>query len=158
PGNTTFPTAVKSLVALRHVDPPKPWGEGPENESLADEVLDELFRRNLISEAQRNYFAGAYTRAEAAAAHLPDDPVLRASQIVHPFTSSSEEIYEAIRVAVTSQSTRKRITPKLCNELATALVLRAVAADASKTDQIRRYMRHAFGKAVHRERWDSTGR
>ena len=28
-GDTAFPTAVKSLVALRHVDPPKPWGEGP---------------------------------------------------------------------------------------------------------------------------------
>ena len=28
-GATGFPTAVKSLVALRHVDPPKPWGEGP---------------------------------------------------------------------------------------------------------------------------------
>jgi hypothetical protein len=28
-GSTIFPTAVKSLVALRHVDPPKPWGEGP---------------------------------------------------------------------------------------------------------------------------------
>ena len=37
-----FPTAVKSLVALRHVDPPKPWGDGPEHESLADEVLAEL--------------------------------------------------------------------------------------------------------------------
>ena len=43
-GTTGFPTAVKSLVALRHVDPPKPWGEGPANEALADEVLDELFR------------------------------------------------------------------------------------------------------------------
>lgn len=48
--NTGFPTAVKSLVALRHVDPPKPWGDGPENELLADEVLDELYRRDLISE------------------------------------------------------------------------------------------------------------
>ncbi|MDP1465642.1 hypothetical protein, partial [Klebsiella pneumoniae] len=25
-GTTTFPSAVKSMVALRHVDPPKPWG------------------------------------------------------------------------------------------------------------------------------------
>jgi hypothetical protein len=65
---------------------------------------------------------------------------------------------EAIRVAVTSQSTRKRITPKLANELATALVLRAVADDPSKTDQARRYMRHAFGKSVHRSQWKSTNR
>ncbi|WP_202633009.1 hypothetical protein [Bradyrhizobium sp. LCT2] len=157
-GVTGFPTAVKSLVALRHVDPPKPWGEGPENESLADEVLDELYRRDLISEAQRDYYAGSCTRAEARAAHLPDDPVQRAAQIVRLFTSKDERVDEAIRVAVTSQSTRKRITSKLMNELATALVLRAVADDRSKVDQIRRYLRHAFSKSAHRENWQATGR
>jgi hypothetical protein len=157
-GNTEFPTAVKSLVALRHVDPPKPWGEGPENESLADEVLDELYRRGLISDTERDYLAGACTRTEARAAHLSDDPVIRAARIVHLFTSGDDRINEAIRVAVTSQSTRKRITPKLSNELATALILRATAADPAKTDQVRRYMRHAFGKFVHREKWESTDR
>jgi hypothetical protein len=157
-GNTEFPTAVKSLVALRHVDPPKPWGEGPENESLADEVLDELYRRGLLSATERDYLAGACTRTEAKAAHLSDDPVVRAARIVHLFTSGDERISEAIRVAVTSQSTRKRITPKMCNELATALILRATAEEPAKTDQARRYMRHAFGKFIHREKWESTDR
>ena len=157
-GTTAFSTAIKSLVALRHVDPPKPWGEGPENESLADEVLDELYRRDLISATQRDYFAGACTRAQAKSAHLPDDPVLRATQIIRLFTSRDERVAEAIRVAVTSQSTRKRITSRLMNELATALVLRAVADEPAKTDQIRRYMRHAFGKSAHRSPWDSTGK
>lgn len=155
---TIFPTAVKSLVALRHVDPPKPWGEGPENESLADEVLDELYREDLISFTQREYFAGACTRAEAAAAHLPDDPVLRATQIVQLFTGKDTRVNDAIRIAVTSQSTRKRITPKLLNELATALTLRALAEDRGKVDQIRRYLRHAYGKSVHRAVWQSTAR
>lgn len=157
-GATGFPTAIKSLVALRHVDPPKPWGEGPENESLADEVLDELYRRDLVSETQREYYAGSCTRAEARAAHLPDDPVQRAAQIVRLFTSKDERVEEAIRVAVTSQSTRKRITTKLMNELATALVLRAVADDRGKVDQIRRYLRHAFSKSTHRDAWEATGR
>ncbi len=157
-GTTGFPTAVKSFVALRHVDPPKPWGEGPENESLADEVLDELYRRDLISTTQRDYFAGACTRAEAKAAHLPIDPVQRAAQIVRLFSSEEDGVQEAIRVAVTSQSTRKRITSKLMNELATALILRAVADEPAKVDQIRRYLRHAFGKAVHRSEWEATGR
>jgi hypothetical protein len=156
--STTFPTAVKSLVALRHVDPPKPWGEGPENESLADEVLDELYRQDLISSTQREYFAGACTRSEARAAHLPDDPVLRAAQIVHLFTSNDPRVNEAIRVAVTSQSTRKRITPKLMSELATALILRALAEDRGKVDQVRRYLRYAYGKSVRRAAWQSTGR
>jgi hypothetical protein len=157
-GNTGFPTAVKSLVALRHVDPPKPWGEGPENESLADEVLDEMYRRDLISAAERDYFGGSCTRAEARAAHLSDDPTIRASKIVRLVSSTEQRIAEAVRVAVTSQSTRKRITSKLANELATALILRAVADDPAKTDQVRRYMRHAFGKSVHRAAWQSSNR
>ncbi len=157
-GNTGFPTAVKSLVALRHVDYPKPWGQGPENESLADEVLDELYRDDLISDTERAYFAGSCTRAEARAAHLSDDPAVRAARIARLFSNGDDRIKEAIRVAVTSQSTRKRITPKLCDELATALILRATAGDPTKADQVRRYMRHAFGTSVHREQWKSTDR
>ncbi|MBX3351679.1 MAG: hypothetical protein KF684_01995 [Phycisphaeraceae bacterium] len=156
---TTFPTAIKSLVALRHVDPPKPWGEGPENESLADEVLDELQRRGLVSSNERAYLAGACTREEARAARLPDDPASRAARIVRLFTTSDPRVQGAIRVAVTSQSTRKRITPKLMNALATALILRALnEEDASKADQVRRYMRHAFGKSAHHQTWENTGR
>ena len=60
-------------------------------------------------------------------------------------------------MAVTSQSTRKRITSKLMNELATALILRAVADDRAKVDQVRRYLRHAFSKSVHRDLWQATG-
>jgi hypothetical protein len=157
-GNTGFATAVKSMVALRHVDPPKPWGEGPENESLADEVLDELYRQGLISATKRDYFAGSCTRAEAKAAHLSDDPAIRAAQITELFLTGDSSIEQAIRVAVTSQSTRKRITPKLMNELATALILRANADEPGKTDQIRRYLKHSFGKSAHREKWAATDR
>lgn len=159
PGAATgFPTAVKSYVALRHVDPPKSWGEGPEYEALADEVLEELCRRGLITPTQRDYYAGACTRAEAAAAHLSDDPVIRAAEILRLFLKPDERGYEAIRVAVTSQSTRKRTTSKLMNDLATALVLRAYPGDRSRVDQFRRYLRHAYGKAAHRGSWDATRR
>jgi hypothetical protein len=153
-----FPTAVKSLVALRHVDPPKPWGEGPANEALADEVLDELFRRSLITTTERMYYAGSCTKTQAKEAHLPECPACRAARIVALFAKADDQTGEAVRVAVTSQSTRKRISKKLCNELATALIVRSVAQDIDKTDQIRRYMRHAFGQAVYNEFWESTGR
>ena len=153
-----FPTAVKSLVALRHVDPPKPWGDGPEHESLADEVLAELYRRDLISSAKHTYFAGSCTRAEANAAQLPEDPVLRATRIVHLFTNHNDRVDHAIRVAVTSQSTRKRITSKLMHDLATVLILRSVADDPGKVDQVRRYLRHSFGKFIRARDWEPTGR
>ncbi len=157
-GSTGFPTALRSLVALRHVDPPQPWGDGPENEALADEVLDELARRSLISSTQAAYFAGSCTKAEAKAAHLSDDPAERAAAIVGLLTSPDSRFRDAVRVAVTSQSTRKRINQRLLNDLATALALRAVAGDPARTDQARRYLRHAFGKSVHGGDWVATGR
>ncbi len=86
-------------------------------------------------------------------------PMTRCSgpQLLRLFTSKDERVDEAIRVAVTSQSTRKRITSKLMNELATALILRAVAEDRGKVDQVRRYLRHAFSKSTHRVAWQATG-
>jgi hypothetical protein len=154
-----FPTAVKSLVALRHVDPPKAWGDGPENEALADEVLDELYRRQILSRAQHAYYTGSLTKAEARAARFSDDPVIRAAELVQLFTSAEPELNEGIRVAVTSQSTRKRITTKLRNDLATALILRALDGSGTvNVDQVRRYLRHAYGKAVHTQPWAATGR
>jgi len=163
-GTAGFPTAVKSMVALRHVDPPKPWGEGPENESLADEVLDELHRRNLISSSERAYLAGSCTKSEARAAHLSDDPACRAARVVQIFAQSDAaddhavEMKDAIRVAVTSQSTRKNITAKLRNELAAALIVRSLGADTVKGDQVRRYLRHAYGKSVYEQNWSATDR
>jgi hypothetical protein len=153
-----FPTAVRSLVALRHVDPPKPWGEGPANEALSDEVLDELRRRNLITASERDYYAGSITKAQARDAHLPNDPAVRAAKIVGLFARADDPTGEAIRIAVTSQSTRRRITRKMCNELATALIVRSVALTGTKVDQVRRYMRNAFGTAVYGEEWEPTAR
>lgn len=155
---TTFPTAIKSLVALRHVDPPKPWGEGPENEALADEVLDELRRQGLITPNEHAYLAGSCTQDEAKAAHLPSDAPRRSAKILHHLVSRDDQVRGALRKAVTSQSTRKNISPKLVNALATALILRAMTGDAKQIDQVRRYMRYAFGKSVHRSPWEATNR
>ncbi len=157
-GATGFPTALKSLVALRHVDRPTPWGEGPENEALADEVLDEMERRGLITATRASYLAGSCTREEALAAHCSNDPVIRAAEIVRLFTSPNPDLKDAIRAAVTSQSTRKNVNQALLNALATALILRAVSKDPAALDQARRYLRKAFGKAVHAGSWDPTGR
>ncbi|WP_299822657.1 hypothetical protein [uncultured Jannaschia sp.] len=159
-GNSTteFPTALKSLVALRHVDPPKPWGEGPENEALADEMLDEFVRRRLISPTEAAYYAGGLTKEEARAAHLSDDPVRRAAAIVGLVTRRDQEIRDAIRAAVTSQSTRKKIVRSLVNDLATALILRGMDDEPARIERARRYLKKGFGQAVHEIAWQPTGR
>lgn len=157
-GTEEFATAVKSLVALRHVDPPKPWGEGPEMESLADAALDELERRGVLTPERRQWMAGSITREEAEQAHLSSDPAIRAAAIVEVLTSDDPETRDAIRLAVTAQSTRKRMTPKLLNQLATALIIRAVGGEGDNSDRIRRYMRHGFAKALNAGGWEATTR
>jgi hypothetical protein len=157
-GTEEFATAVKSLVALRHVDPPKPWGEGPEMESLADAALDELERQGVVTPERRQWMAGSITREEAEHAHLSSDPAVRAAAIVEVFNSDDPDTRDAIRLAVTAQSTRKRISPKLLSQLATALIIRAVGGDGDHSDRIRRYMRHGFAKPLRDGVWTATTR
>ena len=155
---TDFGVAVKSLVALRHVDYPKPWGEATENESLADAVIDELERRSLITPGKAGWLAGSLTPQEADAAGFSANPDVRASAIVRLFTDSNPRTHEAVRVAITSQSTRKRITTKLLLEIATSLVLRSLAEeDSRRRERTRKYLRDAFSGELAKD-WEATFR
>lgn len=143
-GPDRFSSAVKSLVALRHVDAPKEWGEGPELESLADEALSVMEDRGIITSLRRRWLAGSISRKQAAAAHLPDDPAIRAAEIIALFSTDDQAVRDAIRDAVTRQSTRKRITKNFRVKLAVALIVRAVAGEGTNPDRVRRYMHHGF--------------
>lgn len=143
-GPERFSSAVKSLVALRHVDAPKEWGEGPELESLADEALAVMEDRGIVTRLRRKWLAGAISRKQAAEAHLPTDPAIRAAEIIALFSTDDQEVRDAIRDAVTRQSTRKRITKNFRVKLAVALIVRAVGGEGTNPDRVRRYMQHGF--------------
>lgn len=143
-GPQQFSSAVKSLVALRHVDAPKEWGEGPELESLADEALTVMEDRGIITPMRRRWLAGAISRSQAMAAHLPPDPAIRTAEIIALFSTDEQGVRDAIRDAVTRQSTRKRITKNFRVKLAVALIVRAVGGEGSNPDRVRRYMQHGF--------------
>ena len=74
----------------------------------------------MLTPDRRRWMAGAITRHEAEHAHLSSDPAVRAAAIVEVLTSDDPQTRDAIRLVVTAQSTRKRISPKLMNQLATA--------------------------------------
>jgi hypothetical protein len=143
-GPDRFSSAVKSLVALRHVDAPKEWGEGPELESLADEALTVMEDRRILTPLRRRWLAGAISRSDAEKAHLPTDPAIRAAEIIALFTRDDQAVRDAIRDAVTRQSTRKRITKNFRVKLAVALIVRSVAGEGTSPDRVRRYMQHGF--------------
>ena len=154
-----FGVAVKSLVALRHVDYPKPWGEATENEALADAVIDELERRGLITPAKADWLAGALTPEEAETVGFNSDATVRAATIVRLFTDRDPRTHEAVRVAITSQSTRKKTSPKLLFDLATSLVLRSVPEeDTRRRERIRRYLKESFSNDLAKDEWEATFR
>jgi len=154
-----FGVAVKSLVALRHVDYPKPWGEAAENESLADAVIDELERRGLITRGKADWLAGVLSPEEAEASGFSADPGVRAAAIIRCMTDRRPDVHEAVRVAITSQSTRKNTSPKLLFELATSLILRSVPEeDSRKRERIRKYLRDSYHADLAKEEWDATFR
>ena len=158
PTDSDFGVPVKSLVALRHVDYPKPWGEATENEALADAVIDELERRGLITTGKAEWLSGALTPDEAATAGFSPDPAIRAAAIVRLFTDRDPDVHLAIKIAITSQSTRKRITTKLLHDIATSLTLRSLPEeDARKRERTRKYLKEALSGELAKE-WDATFR
>lgn len=151
-----FGVAVKSLVALRHVDSPTPWGEATENEALADAVIDELERRSLITSGKAQWLSGALTPDEAEAAGFNRDPAIRAASITRLFTERDPQTHAAIRRAITSQSTRKRITVKLLLDLATSLILRSLSEeDSRRRERTRKYLKDALSSELAKD-WDAT--
>lgn len=160
---TTFHTAVKSLVAMRHVDPPTPWGTGPEHESLADEVLDQFEADELITADEASYLRGSLTREEAQKANLSADPSIRATRILDVFLSRNPAFQNAIRTAVTAQSTRKQSSPKLMKELAAVLILRGIELSPREAEQKRKYLIKSIPAAAERRsakaiEWHATGK
>jgi hypothetical protein len=151
-----FGVAVKSLVALRHVDYPRPWGEATENEALADAVIDELERHRLITTGKAEWLSGALTPEEAEATGFNRDPAIRAATIARLFTSRDPQVHAAIRLAITSQSTRKRITTKLLLDVATSLMLRSLPEeDARRRERTRKYLKDALSGELAKD-WDAT--
>ncbi|MFF3722038.1 hypothetical protein ACFYYM_06625 [Streptomyces erythrochromogenes] len=161
PNNGTsadFGVAVKSLVALRHVDYPKPWGEAAENEALADAVVDEIERQGLITPAKAEWVRGALAPEKAHEAGFSADPAVRAASIVRLFAERDQAVHSAVRIAITSQSTRKNITTKLLIDIASSLVMRSVAEeDGRKRERMRKYLKAAFSGELAKD-WQATFR
>jgi len=161
PGSTsTFATAVRSLVALRHVDAPKPWDQAAMMESIADAVLDGLADAGLITDAESSWLAGALTGDEADQRGFSADPAIRAARIVRIITDPNPVVQYCVLIAITSQSTRQRINNKFKLQVAAALIMRSVvaASDRGKVTDIQRAMRDGFSDTLASQRWDATYR
>lgn len=161
PGSTmSFATAVRSLVALRHVEPPKPWTDAAKMGAIADAVLEALTDQGLLREDEELWLLGALTPQEAASRGFSADPAVRAASIVRLLTDSDPTVHQTIRVAITGQTTKQRITNKFKLEIAAALILRAVNGtdEHQKVSDIYRALQTGFSDALASEKWKASYR
>ena len=161
PGSTaTFATAVRSLVALRHVEPPKPWNEAAKMGSIADSVLEALNAQGLLTPEEELWLLGALTPEEAVDKGFSADPAVRAARIVRLLTDTDPSTHQTIRVAITGQTTKQRITNKFKLEVGAALILRAVggAEEGQKVSDIYRALQTGFSDSLATNRWQATYR
>ncbi len=161
PGSTaTFGTAVRSLVALRHVDYPRPWNEAAKMESIADAVLQGLVGEGLITPQEELWLAGALTADEAVGAGFSTDPAIRAARIVRLLTDDDPSVHQTIRVAITAQTTKERITNKFKLQVAAALIMRSVAGtdERQKVADIHRGLQTGFSDTLATKSWQATYR
>ena len=161
PGSTaTFATAVRSLVALRHVEPPKAWNEAAKMGSIADAVLEALTEQGLLRPEEELWLLGALTPEEAESKGFSSDPAVRAARIVRLLTDTDPTVHQAIRVAITGQTTKQRITNKFKLEVAAALILRAVngSDEGQKVSDIYRALQAGFADSLASEPWQATYR
>lgn len=161
PGSTaTFATAVRSLVALRHVEPPKAWNEAAKMGSIADAVLEALTDQGLLRPDEELWLLGALTPEEAKAKGFSADAAVRAARIVRLLTDTDPSVHQTIRVAITGQTTKQRITNKFKLEVAAALILRSVsgAEEGTKVSDIYRALQTGFADSLASEPWQATYR
>ncbi len=161
PGSSTnFATAVRSLVALRHVEPPKPWNEAAKMGSIADTVLEALSALGFVTSEEEAWLLGILTPSEAEERGFSADAAVRAARIVRLLTETDPSIHQTIRVAITGQTTKQRITNKFKLQVAAALILRSVGGpeEGEKVSDIYRGLQTGFADSLASDGWRATYR
>jgi hypothetical protein len=157
---TSFATAARSLVALRHVDYPRPWNEAAKMEAIADAVIASLSADGLISDLEEQWLAGTLTGEEAANAGFSSDPAVRAARIVQLLVDPDPSIHQAIRVAITSQTTRQKIQNKYKLRVAAALIMRSVIvkSEGGRAPDVHKVLGVGFPDALATASWNASFR
>lgn len=145
--NVTFDQAVRALIGLTHIRPPKPYGRAVELDAMADAVLDALShpigrRPSAINEVEREWLAGRLTPAERDGNGLPAEPDVRAAEIVRTLLYGGRATAARVNRGIRALTAEQRPSLTTRTDIAVELILRTVrtehATDSSYAIQARR--------------------
>ncbi|MFD3727871.1 hypothetical protein [Streptomyces sp. NPDC058671] len=132
-----YDQAVKFIVGITHVEPPKPWGAASENDALADPVIEEFLRAGRLTRTRAEWFAADLTPDEVRSNVLDPWPDTRVAEIVAAFLNAEE--HALFRKGVLRITAKSKVTVDFKAKVVTEMILRpwrAANADADAADRV----------------------
>ncbi|MDP9164581.1 MAG: hypothetical protein M3O32_00670 [Actinomycetota bacterium] len=137
PGRSgAFDSAVRALIGLMHINPPRPYGAAVEHSAIADAVLDTLAaagraRSFRLDGDQRRWFAATMTPREREAAGLPEHLDVRAADIVRCLLMGGRNTAIKVNSGIRAVTAERHPNMERRVDVAVELVLRPWLGQAS---------------------------
>jgi hypothetical protein len=129
-----YDRAVRFVVGITHVEPPKRWGSAGENDALADAVIEEFIEARRISGSEAQWFAATSTPEEAAGNGFILFQDARVVEIAARFLPRSAQRW--FRRGVLRVTAKGRVTPEYKAKITTELALRPWRSTQTEPDRI----------------------
>jgi hypothetical protein len=129
-----YDRAVRFVVGITHVEPPKRWGSAGENDALADAVIEEFVESRCIGDSEARWFAATSTPEEAAGdGFLPfeDARVVEIAARFHP-----RSVQRIFRRGVLRVTAKDRVTNEYKAKITTELALRPWRSAQTDPDRV----------------------
>lgn len=150
-----FDAAIRSLIGLMHIAPPKPYGADVERDATADAVVDFLqrpYRKQppRITKDEARWYAALIRPEELSSVGLPPHEDIRAADITRVMLHGARRTTLRINSGIRSITSRSAISPDERVAIAVELILRpwrtAHATDAHLNLTARRSaLQRAYG-------------
>ncbi|TKA09512.1 hypothetical protein [Actinacidiphila oryziradicis] len=132
-----FDQAIRFIVGITHVEPPKPWGMASENDALADPVIEEFLAARRINQSQAEWFAADLSPDQVQARGLDPNPDTRVAEIVGRILPKTE--HDVFRKGVLRITAKGKVTSDFKAKVVTEMVLRpwrSAHPDADGVDRV----------------------
>lgn len=124
-----FDAAVRSLIGLMHIAPPRPYGAEVERDAIGDAVLDVLQQPDRgnpgrITKAEGRWFAALASPRECKDAGLSGHADVRAAEIIRAFAYGGRRTTLRVNAGIRSITARSSPKPDERVAIAVELILR----------------------------------
>lgn len=154
---TTTARAIRSLVGLMHVQPPKEWSPSSKMDAQGEEVLDELVSEAAIAPLEREYLEGRVKLEDAAGLGLPAHADERAGVVLQLFRKNQTPVKRAIKRVTHSVRVGKVAMANVATELALRAIRRNVVDQSNDIHMSRVGLQLAYRlREIWEGAWDLT--